>query len=127
MSGIDTDSKLTRLLGSEEEDCTSNSLGLIEQFTILEIVDLQGDVSQFIPEFEIPVSAMDNSTNFVTEDNRSAGLTALEFVEQVQSEKYIEVNFEDFTEEFNFFNITLESETIVSVLTDVVVDRVGKR
>lgn len=47
VSSINTDSEFTRLLGGEEEDGTSDGLSLIEQFTILVIINLEGNVSQF--------------------------------------------------------------------------------
>lgn len=122
MSGIDTDSEFTGLLSGEEENGTSNGLSLIEQFTILVIVNLEGNMSQTTPEFEIPVTAVDDSTVFVTENDGSASLSTLEFVEQVQGEEDVEIDFEDFTEEFNFFDVTLESETVVSILSNVVKD-----
>lgn len=122
MSSIDTNSEGTRLLSGKEEDCTSDGLGLIEQLTVLVVVDLEGDVSQFWPEFEIPVTAVDDSANFVTENDGSTSLTTLEFVEQVESEEDVEIDFENLTEELDFFNITLESETVIGILADEIID-----
>lgn len=67
---------------------------------------------------------MDNSAIFVSENDGSASLTTLDFVEQVQSEEDVEIDFEEFRENFDFFNVSLELVSVLGVFTNKSVERV---
>lgn len=67
---------------------------------------------------------MDNSAIFVSENNGSASLTTLDFIEQVQSEEDVEIDFEEFRENLDFFNVSLEFVSVLGVFTNKSVERV---
>lgn len=83
VSSIDGDGKLARLFGGEEEDGTSKTLGRVEGFSVLEVVNRERKVSKVSPEFEVEVSSMDNIAFSVSVDDRCASFATLDFVEHV--------------------------------------------
>lgn len=112
MSCIDGDSEFAWFLSCEKEDCTCKTLSLIVKFSFSEVIDTKCEVSKIAPEFEIPVSSLNNSAFCISKNDRSASLATLNFVEQVHSEEKVEINFEDLTHYLDFLGVSRELETL---------------